>query len=100
MIRGTTPTHTFTLPFGVETVAKVRILYAQHDEVLVTKTEEDCTMTGQTIQVRLTQEETLALDSSTVVAIQLRVLTTGGEALASDIMRVLPGDCLENEVMA
>lgn len=100
MVRGTTPTHVFTLPFGVENVEKVRILYAQSGEVKVKKTEADCTMEGNTVTVRLTQEDTFALDSGTFVDIQLRVLTLAGDALASHIVHVVPGACLDDEVMA
>ena len=100
MIRGTTPTHVYDLPFGVENVAKVRILYAQHGEVKIIKTEEDCKMSGKTISVQLTQRDTLDLLGNTFVDIQLRVLTTGGDALASPLTRVLVGACLDDEVMA
>lgn len=100
MTRGTTPTHTYSLPFDVENVAKARIIYAQRGEVKIKKTEADCVMEGNTIQVRLTQEETLCFEENVCVDIQVRVLTTGGDAPASRIMHVLPGALLENEVLA
>lgn len=99
MTRGTTPTHTYTLPFGVENVEKLRIIYAQDGESKLVKTEEDCTLAGDTVTVRLTQEETLAFYSECLVEIQVRVLTPEGEALASNVMRVKPGVCLEDEVI-
>lgn len=99
MIRGTTPTHIFSMPFGVDEVEKLRILYVQ-DGVKIVKTTDDCTLEGSTVTVRLTQEDTLSLSSDAVVKIQLRVLTTAGEALVSDVIRVKPGVCLDDEVMA
>ena len=65
----------------------------------ITKTEEDCTMDGDTIKVRLEQGDTLALDSSAFVDIQLRVLTLAGDALASQVFRVPIRTCLDDEVI-
>lgn len=78
MIRGTTPTHTFEIPFNTSMIASVRVVYAQDDAVIVTKCTEDCIFDGNTINVTLTQEDTLKFDCKKCVQIQLRVLTTGG----------------------
>lgn len=99
MKRGTTPTHTFTLPFDVDIIDKVRILYAQGGTLKLKKENADTTMAGNTISVALTQEDTLLLQSGKTVDIQLRVLTNDGNALASDIIRVFVETLLENEVL-
>lgn len=98
MIRGTTPTHTFTIPFDTENVQKVRIIYRQSGAV-VEKTEADCTMEGKQISVRLTQEDTLKLMGDCCVNIQIRVLTHAGDAFASHIMQVHVCACLDDEVL-
>ena len=100
MIRGTTPTHTFTLPFGADVIKSVRIVYAQDGDVKITKTGDDVTGEENTITTRLTQEDTLALDCTKTVEIQVRILTLGGDALSSDIIRTNVNRCLENEVLA
>lgn len=99
MIRGTTPTHVFSLPIATEDIKKVRIVYAQNDKPVFVKTEADCTMQGCTIQVTLKQEDTLALDCHKCVQIQIRVLTNQGDALASQTAHVRVEKCLENEVI-
>lgn len=99
MIRGTTPTHTFTLPISVDDVDKIRIIYAQGG-VKIVKANADCTMEGNTITTKLTQEDTLSLTSDNYVEIQLRVLTVAGDAFASQIMRTHVCVCLEDEVMS
>lgn len=99
MIRGTTPTHTFTLPISVDDVDKIRIIYAQCG-VKIVKTNADCTMEGKTVTTTLTQEDTLSLSSDNYVEIQLRVLTVAGDAFASQIMRSHVRVCLEDEVLA
>lgn len=99
MKRGTTPTHTFTLPFDVSTIKKVRILYAQAGTVRLTKETGDVFMDGRAISVTLTQEDTLALTSGNVVDIQIRVLTQGDDSLVSDIVQVYVERLLENEVL-
>ena len=97
MIRGTTPRHTFTLPFPAEHVKKVRIIYAQSGQAVLTK--EVDTVDGDSITVSLTQEDTLRFDAAHLVEIQLRVLMDDGQALSSAIIKCSVGRCLEEEVL-
>lgn len=99
MIQGTTPTHQFTIPMDASSVDKVRVTYAQKDQVLLVKENEDCSIDGNVIEVKLSQEETLLFDEFSSVQIQVRVLTTGGDALASDLIRVPCGAVLDKEVL-
>lgn len=100
MKRGTTPTHTFTIPFDVDMISCVRILYAQDEQVKLVKTGDDVAMSGNAVSVKLTQEDTLLLECKKSVEIQIRVLTVDGDAVNSDIIRVPVERCLENEVLA
>lgn len=99
MIRGTTPTHTFKLPFDASIVQKAMVIYAQNDAVVLEKQAQDCTMQDNEISVTLTQEDTLKFDCHFKVQIQLRILTNQGQALASDIHIVSVGKCLNDEVL-
>ena len=98
MIRGTTPTHTFNLPFDAVLIDKLKITYAQNGVVVLTKEKADCKIDGNAVAVKLTQEDTLKFDASRV-QIQIRVLTTGGDALASDIVTKPCGEVLEEGVL-
>lgn len=100
MIRGTTPTHTFTLPFDVSLIKKIKIIYAQGGEQKFCKRKEDCILDGRTVQTTLTQEETFLLDCKWLVEIQVRVLTVGEDVLASLPMTATVGKCLDSEVLA
>ena len=100
MIRGTTPTHIFTLPFETSLAKTIKVVYYQFGRVILTKTGDDLDLAGREVQTKLTQEDTLTFDCKTDVFIQLRVLTLGGDALASNIMQVPVGRCLDNEVLA
>lgn len=100
MIRGTTPTHMFTLPFEVALVKEIRILYAQKEKVLFTKETADCVMEGNMVSVTLTQEDTFKFDCKNHIQIQLRVLTTDGQVLSTPIKYVDVGTCLDSEVIA
>lgn len=99
MIKGTTPTHVFTLPFDMATVKTIQIVYAQNHIVKLEKGNEDCTFDGNNVSIRLTQEDTLKFDGDGYVNIQVRVLTVGGDALASNIMKTFLMDCLSDEVL-
>ena len=99
MRQGTTPKHTFTLPFDTGVISKVRVIYAQRNDVKIVKTEADAEMVGNTISVKLTQKDTLQLNSSLKTHIQVRVVTLGGDAFASDIITVTTDRCLDGEVL-
>lgn len=99
MIRGTTPTHTFNIPFDTSLVDEVKITYAQDDEIIFFKSTSDCTLEGTTISVTLTQEDTFRFDCKKSVEIQIRILTLGGDVLTSIPEKVRVGKCLDNEVL-
>lgn len=97
---GTTPTHTFTLPFDTATISEARVLYAPRgSKAIIVKETEDCVMNGSEVSVRLTQEDTLKLDEYSSVYVQLRVLLQDGTALASTVTRVSTYECLEEVVI-
>ena len=64
---GTTPTHTFTLPFEEELVADLRITYSQNKKTIFTKHKEDVEIDGNDINVTLTQEETFRFKEKKLV---------------------------------
>lgn len=99
MIRGTTPTHTFNLPFDTYLIDKIKISYAQDGNVVLTKEKDDCTLQGNSVKVRLTQEETLKFNARYKVQIQVRVLTTESDSLASKIYERSMEDILEEGVL-
>ena len=99
MIKGTTPLHTFSLPFDTESVKTIQITYAQDDVVKLTKKNPDVQLSGNTASVKLTQEDTLKFNADSCVEIQVRVLTTGGDALASDIIKTGCRRILDDEVL-
>ena len=99
MRRGSTPTHTFTLPFNTEVIEKLRITYKQQGDTVLTKTEKDVELSEKTIVCELTQEDTLSFLEKVIVEIQLKILTKNGKVYPSDIYRVSPGRVLDEEVL-
>lgn len=96
---GTTPTHTFELPFEGELVKKYEIIYSQRGEVLVCKTESDGKLEGNVITVQLSQEDTLKFDPNTLIDIQTKILTVDDKVITSDIYSDMPYRCLKPEVL-
>lgn len=99
MRQGTAPRHRFTIPFDTEMVKKVRALYSQNGKLRFVKKEDHAEMSGSTITVKLTQEDTFCLNPDFMVDIQLRVLTTNGEPLVSKKFTVTVEECLSREVL-
>lgn len=99
MIRGTTPTHIFKLPLETRELKEVRISYAQDNRIIVEKAACDCILEGDTITVTLKQEDTLKFSSRDVVMVQVKVLTTSGNVLASNAIKIRAGEILNEEVL-
>lgn len=85
MFRGTTPTLEFSLPIETSTLSEAWITLAQCGQVVINKTLSDCEIGENTLDLTLTQDETLALSSEAQTEIQLRVKTSSGKAFASKI---------------
>lgn len=76
MIRGTTPTHTFEVPFDTGTIDELEIQYVQGRNAILTKIKDDCVLAENIIRVDLTQEETLRFKEG-YATVQLRVSRQG-----------------------
>ena len=104
MIRGTTPTLQFVLPFAANIIDVLDIAFSQQlqpyapAQIVLDKNLSDCTLDGDTISLVLSQEDTLALSSAQDVEIQLRILSNGS-ALDSQIITVSVGRILKVGVL-
>ena len=82
--RGTTPTLTFSLPIDTALLTKVFITLSQGGISIIEKSLSDCTVVdSKTLTCKLTQKDTLKLRANTKTEVQIRVLTTGKDSLAS-----------------
>lgn len=104
MTRGTTPTHTFTLPDNLKTatISALYITYAQHGTTVLEKTLDDVTNNNGVLTCTLTQADTLKFEvldqhcGCDKVDVQVRLKTSDGVAMASDIMSVTIMDILKD----
>lgn len=88
MYRGTTPTITFNLPIESGRITVLNLCFAQQGEIVLEKDLVACTPEGNTLQVALTEEETLLFDAQKgMVEMQLRI-GCGDARMASNIMRI------------
>lgn len=99
MIRGTTPTHIFEIPFDSSYLKRILITYFQDKHIVLEKTEQDCVLEAKSISTTLTQEDTLKFSHKKPVEIQIRVLTNDDTALATAIQEVDVGRVLNEEVL-
>lgn len=87
MYRVTTPTHTFTLPIDTSECNAIQVTYKQGCNILTKEYNDGVLPSGMTLDekdviINLTQAETKGFTAGTV-DIQLRALTNGGKAYAS-----------------
>ena len=88
IIPGTTPTHTFTLPFDTFYIKSLRIFYADGNNILLTKELTDATLSGNRIIIELTQEDTLMFKGCKSISIQCQVLNSEDESFVSTAINV------------
>ena len=96
---GATPRHTFTVPFKTDLIKELKITYAQNKKTVLEKYLADCEVEENSVSYSLTQEETFLFDSNTMVEVQVRVLTMGGDAMTSNIHTIRAERCLDREVL-
>ena len=102
MIRGTTPTLIFNLPFSASVIKSAEITIQYVDElkkILVKKTLEDCELGETSIGTRLSQEETLQFPAPAITLVQLRIVTTDNIILATEPYTVTVKQLLADEVI-
>ena len=95
MVRGTTAINTFEVTDGTDLTGAsiIYVTYDQGGKVVIEKSTEDGSVVidseedPNVIRVQLTQSDTLALNSSMSVRIQIRVKYDSGSAIASEIIR-------------
>jgi len=97
MWRGTTPTHTFTLPEGVKSsdFSVIYITYSQNGEKVLEKTGAALTLETNAIKVVFSQEDTLKFEQGPV-KIQLRGKMPDGQAVASNIISTTAKEVLKD----
>lgn len=95
-IRGTTPTIVFNLPFSADTVSNCEVYFSQADNLIVTKTYEDCVLEGTTLSVTLSQADTLLFDEEEKLEMQIRFVFTTGAVDATNIIKSKVGKILKD----
>lgn len=107
MIRATTPLQEFTFETNPADFARILITYKQDENIVLEKTQDDLSFSsyigedGIIVYIasfRMTQEEANLFEPEPV-RVQVRVLTSDAEALASDITTVKVSDVLDDEVL-
>ena len=106
IVRGSTPTHKFVLPFSPLDISDAIITYQQNGVTVINKKLKDVyiDMESNAVCVQLTQRETLSFFcgekySDNIVNIQVRVIDNNGNVYASNIIREKAVNILWDEII-
>jgi hypothetical protein len=97
--RGTTPMHIFRINVPIDQLTQVEIIYAQHGGVKIRRTQDECELGDDAINVLLTQEDTFKLSCDSPVGIQVRIKKKDGSVPCSDVFEIPVLPCLSREVL-
>lgn len=107
MIRGSTQQLIFNIGINTEEVSQLWLTFSHSNRLnaeIFNKTKDDVILSGETITVPLSQEETLALNEynikEKVIYVQLRVLLEDGQALASNVVEITVEHLLKDGVLS
>lgn len=99
MIRGTTPTFTYELPFDCNNLKDIKVFFCQNDKLIFEKNITDCSRDGTKLIIKLTQQETLKLTEKYKLKMQLLAKTLLDEVIASNCIVVDVEELLKDEVI-
>lgn len=98
IVRGTTPTVTYSIPFPVDMLDVGYVTVKQGQNVIIEKELSACHCNGNTVSAKFTQEDTLSLESGCNTKIRLVVKTLGGDRLETKDTTVTVLDTHKDEV--
>lgn len=99
MYRGETITTTISgFPIPVSEIAQLYIIFRTRSKILVEKTLADCTVVDETVQFRLSQEESLALNVGPIMR-SVIVITNDGSRFESNPSAFQCGQTAKDEVL-
>ncbi len=96
--RGATVTNTFTVSVDLTAAVSLYITYKQYGKTVLEKALEDCTITETSIEVDLTQDDTLKFREGGV-EIQIRAKLPDGAALVSKVIYTSASKLLKEGVI-
>lgn len=88
MVRGTTPTLNFGIPFNTELIDAVYITFCQEGRTVLEKDINSIEMSNKELTVRLSQQDTLSFNDNSYVELQIRIKNRDGSAYSSKIIVV------------
>lgn len=99
MRRGTTPTLEITVAGLTQIEVEELYLTLKQGDAVIEKTKNDVTIDCDVITAELTQEDTLKLTANLNVQMQIRAISPGGTAYASNIVSIPVNAILKDGVI-
>lgn len=96
---GSTPKHSFELPFPASELAVAYVTYTQDGHLMLEKELSDFQQEGNVVSYRLTQEETLRFKEGRPVRLQFDFRSHSGVRAPSDIITLTVGETHIKEVI-
>lgn len=97
IIQGTTPTYVINVGFDTETLQAAQIVFSQSGEQILKK--RGLILSGQTVTLTLTQEDTFRFCAGKSAECQLRIKTAEGQVKASYPVKAQVYRSLDREVL-
>lgn len=90
---------TVKTPKSPDTYSEILITFEQNQQTILNKTQEDVTISGDVIEINLTQEETAQFEGSSYCFMQVRCFADEYDAPGSAIFRIPVQRALSEEIL-
>lgn len=98
-MRGTTPTITITTDMDLTSAEVVYVTFRQDAYQVVEKEKADLTITAESVELELSQKETLKFKDNQSVEFQVRARFADGTAVKSNVMKTTVTRILKDGVI-
>lgn len=90
---------TVKTPKSPDTYSEILVSFEQNQQVVLNKTKNDITISGDVIEINLTQEETSNFESDSCCFMQVRCFADEYDAPGSAIFRIPVQRALSEEIL-
>lgn len=90
---------TVKTPKSPDTYSEILITFEQNQQTILNKTQEDVTISGDVIEINLTQEETALFEGNSCCFMQVRCYADEHDAPGSAIFKIPVQRALSEEIL-
>lgn len=83
IVRGTTATHEFSVPYNADEIKTLHIAYGQNNKIILSRDKSSAQVSDRNITVSLSQQDTLGFMPEKNIKVEIKLLLNDGQVLSN-----------------